>query len=116
MECPNECGNTTNFNVATRLLCLTALSFEDGKLVTDETKTRETWTNVEPEFVECGKCQYSGKPEEFGLYSGKLLKTKLERLIHKALESDTLGALPNQLMSIVLPQGGILIHKGGTPE
>lgn len=113
MECPNEdCSNTTDFNVVANQRCITTLSFKDGELVSDETEIKQAWHIVEPEFVVCAECDYTGKPEEFGLYSGKLLRNKLARLIDEALENDTLAALPDQLMSLVHPQGGILIHKG----
>lgn len=111
MKCPNkECGKSKAV-VYTKQLCATGICIEDGELVTGNTETQEAWTEVEPEYVLCAECEYKGTPEEFGLYAGKLLEQKLARLIHDALEKDNLGALPQQIISLVLPQGGVLIHK-----
>jgi len=111
MKCPNEgCGKQIVV-VYTKLLCATGIHIDEGELFIDATETQEAWNDVEPEYVVCGECEYKGSPEEFGLYSGKFLKAKLERMIFTALETDGLGALPEQIMSLILPQGGVLIHK-----
>lgn len=115
MKCPNEeCGTKDKFVVYTRLRCATSLSLDEGELVVGETKTKEVWNSVEPESVVCSLCGNAGTPEEFGLYSGKLLKAELTRLISKALKTDGLEVLPEQILNLVLPQGGVLVHKGGT--
>lgn len=115
MKCPGEeCGNRDKFVVYTRLRCATSLSIDEGELVVGETKTKEVWNSVEPESVVCSLCGNAGKPEEFGLYSGKFLKAKLIRLISETIGTDGVGALPEQIMDLVLPQGGVLIHKEGT--
>ena len=113
MKCPNKACGKSNAVVHVRQLCTTGIHMDEGELVVGETVTFQEWNEVEPEYVVCAQCDFKGPPEAFGLYTGKLLKDKLDRLIHEALESDNLAALPKQLMDVVLPVGGILIHKGG---
>lgn len=104
MKCPNkECGKS-NVVVYTKQLCATGIHIDEGELVTGNTETQEAWTSVEPEYVICGECEYKGSPEEFGLLSGKFLRDKLERIIFEAVQNDGLGALPEQIMSLILKE------------
>ena len=113
MQCP-KCKER-NVVVYTKLLCTTGIFMNEGELVTDTTETQEGWQSVEPEYVICNECQYRGTPEEFGLYTGKFIRDKMCRLIHNALENDGLGALPGQIMKLVLPHGGVVIHPPEEP-
>lgn len=114
MKCPNKKCGKSNAVVYTKQLCATGIHIDEGgELVIDATETQEAWNDVEPEYVICCECEHKGSPEEFGLYSGKFLRAKLDRLIFTALEVDGLGELPDQIISLILPQGGVLIHKGG---
>ncbi len=108
MNCP-KC-NKRDVDVYTNQLCSTGVRIEEGELVIDTTEAQEGWQSVEPEYVVCAECNYQGAPEEFGLYSGKLLKAELNRLIEESIrDNDGLGALPSNIINLVLPQGGVLI-------